>query len=385
MWRIFAVLILSSLIISCSESNSEKQKPEKYIVGYLFPQDSLINGNDIAVEKLTHINYAFANIKDGKIAQGFKNDLENFKILNHAKERNPNLKILISVGGWTWSGGFSDMSLTKESRSKFINSAIEFIKVNNLDGIDIDWEFPNLIGYGNVHRPEDKENFTSLMKELRSALDELGKNGRHYWLTAATSTFDDYFANTEIDKVQNYADFLNIMCYDFCEPETDSIAGHHTQLYTNPRDPNHTSSDAMVQRYIKLGVPPEKIVLGVAFYGHVWQVKSPDFNGLYEPGGQTKIRIRGSFKNLVQNYINKNGFVRYWDSTSCAPYLFNKDKKIFISYDDEESLKDKCEYINEHNLKGAMFWEYTSDYHSRLLNTLYNGLINKKSEQIKGN
>ena len=375
MWRIITASILSILIISSSDSNSTKQKSGKYIVGYLFMKDSLLNGNDIAAEKLTHINYAFANIKDGKIAQGFKNDLENFKILNQTKERNPNLKILISVGGWTWSGGFSDMCLTKESRSKFINSAIEFIKTNNLDGIDIDWEFPNLIGYGNVYRPEDKENFTSLAKELRSALDQLEKDGKHYWLTAATGSFDDYLANTEMDKVQKYMDFVNVMAYDFCEPDADSIAGHHTPLYTNPRDPHHSSSAEMIQKYIQIGVPPEKIVLGVAFYGHVWQVTSSDFHGLYEPGGETNKHIRGSFKNIEQNFVNKNGFIRYWDSTSYAPYLFNKDEKIFITYDDEESLQAKCKYINEHKLKGAMFWEYTADYQSRLLNTLYDGLL----------
>ena len=277
------------------------------------------------------------------------------------------------------------MCLTKESRAKFIKSAIEFIKENKLDGIDIDWEFPNLIGYGNVYRPEDKENFTSLMKELRSSLDETGKGEKHYWLTAATGSFDDYLANTEMDKVQKYADFVNVMAYDFCEPDVDSIAGHHTPLYTNPRDPKHSSSASIVQKYINLGVAPEKIVLGVAFYGHVWHVNSSKFNGLYEPGGETKMHIHGSFKNLEPNLINKNGFVRYWDSTSYAPYLFNKKEKIFITYDDEESLQDKCKFINEHNLKGAMFWEYNADYKSHLLNTLYDGLNNSKSEQMAKN
>jgi chitinase len=385
MQRIFAASVFCFLIMCCSNSNSIKQNSQKYIVGYLFMKDSLLNGNDIAAKKLTHINYAFANIKDGKISQGFKNDLENFRILNQAKERNPNLKILISIGGWTWSGGFSDMCLTKKSRTNFIKSAIIFIKENKLDGIDIDWEFPNLIGYGNMYRPEDKENFTALMKELRSALDELGNDGKHYWLTAATGSFDDYLANTEMDKVQKYVDFVNVMAYDFCEPDVDSIAGHHTPLYTNPRDPKHSSSAEMVQKYLNTGVPPEKIVLGVAFYGHVWHVNSSNFNGLYEPGGETKEHIRGSFKNLEPNLINKNGFVRYWDSTSYAPYLFNKDKKIFITYDDEESLLDKCEYINEHNLKGAMFWEYNADYKSHLLNALYNGLNHESKQMAKNN
>ncbi len=327
------------------------------------------------MEKLTHIIYAFANIKDGVVEQGFKNEIENFKILNQAKERNPNLKILISVGGWTWSGGFSDMCLTKESREKFINSAVSFLEKNNLDGIDIDWEFPGLPGYGNVHRPEDKENFTLLLKEMRSALNEAGiKNNKHYLLTIASGAFKNYLAHTEMGKDQKYLDFVNLMTYDFCEPDADSIAGHNAPLFTNPRDPNHNSDDAVVQEYIEAGVPPQKIVLGVPFYGHVWKVTSSEHHGLYEPGGQAKKRIWGSFKNIEQNLLNKNGFVRYWDSTSCVPYLFNKDEKIFITYDDEESLRDKCDYINARGLKGAMFWEYKSDYKNMLLKTLFNRL-----------
>ena len=131
----------------------------------------------------------------------------------------------------------------------------------------------------------------------------------------------------------------------------------------------------MVQAYIDAGVPPQKIVLGVPFYGHVWQVTSSDYHGLYDRGGMPKIRVRGSFENIELNLLNNEGYVRYWDSTSCAPYLFNEDEKIFITYDDEESLHDKCEYIKAHELKGAMFWSYSSKYYGlRLLQALYDGL-----------
>jgi chitinase len=378
---VFTLIILSVLVISCSNSRLTEYNngSSKYIVGYLFPGDSLLDGSKIAAEKLTHIIYAFANIENGEIKQGFKNDAENFKILNQAKERNPNLKILISIGGWTWSGRFSDMCLTEESRTKFINSAILFVQKNDLDGIDIDWEFPNQIGDNNPYRPEDVHNFTLLMQELREALDKAGtSSNKHYLLTAATGAFDDYLANTEMAVVQKYLDFVNLMTYDFCEPDADSIAGHNAPLFTNPRDPHHSSDDPIVQEYISDGVPPQKIVLGVPFYGHVWQVHTDEHNGLYEPGGQTKEHIRGSFKNLDQNYVNKNGFVRYWDSTSCVPYLFNEEKKILITYDDPESLWDKCEFINARGLKGAMFWEYNSDYKNMLLQALYNGLNEKQ-------
>ncbi|UCE08771.1 MAG: glycoside hydrolase, partial [bacterium] len=200
---------------------------EKYIIGYIFPQNKILNPGEIAVEKLTHINYAFADIRNGKIIEGFEHDAKNFKILNGLKSKNPGLKILISVGGWTWSGNFSDMTLTKESRQKFIESSIDFMQKHQLDGIDLDWEYPGLPGMGNTHRKKDKKNFTRLLEEFRNSLDTLGKtNQKHYLLTIAAGAFEDYLNHTEMKKAQLYLDFVNIMTYDFTgawNPKT----GHH--------------------------------------------------------------------------------------------------------------------------------------------------------------
>jgi len=90
-------------------------------------------------------------------------DLANLQALTALRESYPHLKVMISVGGWTWSGGFSDMALTKASRKTFIDSAIAFLNQHKLDGIDLDWEYPGLPGAGNTHRPEDKKNFTRLL------------------------------------------------------------------------------------------------------------------------------------------------------------------------------------------------------------------------------
>ena len=242
-----------------------------------------------------------------------------------------------------------------------------------------DWEFPNLEGYGNVHRPEDKENFTLLLRDFRDALNELQKGeNKHYLLTIAAASFDDYIANTELGKLQQYLDFMNVMAYDMYESDYDSIAGHHTPLFTNPMDHKKFSSDEAIKRIVKTGVPIEKLVLGVAFYGRAWEVTSAENHGLYQQGGPVKKQVNASFKNLKPNLENKNGFVRYWDSISMAPYLFNEKEKIFITYDDEQSLREKCKYIKENNLKGAMFWQYYSDYDHRLLETLYNELLKKE-------
>jgi chitinase len=376
MLRILIVILSQIFIIySCQDTQPIQSSDNKYIIAYFFPQDRIVNENEIAVEKLTHINYAFADIREGEIAEGFKYDSENFEILNQAKNRNPNLKILISVGGWTWSGQFSDMALTKVSRKKFIDSAIRFITRHNLDGIDLDWEYPNLIGNGNIYRQGDTKNFTLLLKELRNALEELGKKGdKHYLLTIAAGAFDDYIANTEMERVQEYLDFVNIMTYDQYVASADTISGHHAPLFTNPRDPKQNSADASIRKFIQVGVPAEKIVMGVPFYGRSWEVVSSEDHGLYQQGGPVKKRIRSSFNYLKPHLENQNGFTRYWDTTASAPFLFNEEEKIFITYDDEESLKEKCKYIKEHMLRGAMFWEYQSDYQLRLVQALYDGL-----------
>ena len=180
--RLLFVLCCLSVSIAAAQTSSSPA-----IIAYIFPKDAILSPNEIAAEKLTRINYAFANIQNGEIVQGFAHDRENFQTLNALKQRNPKLQILISVGGWTWSGAFSDMALTRESRHKFIDSAVRFVEANNLDGIDIDWEYPGAVGAGNPFRPADKQNYTSLLKEMRIQLDrEAKKLGRPLFTSVAT-------------------------------------------------------------------------------------------------------------------------------------------------------------------------------------------------------
>src|SRR5271155_1173797 len=141
------------------------------VVAYVFKRNDLIQPGEIAAEKLTRINYAFANLQDGRIVNGFTSDDQNLAALVSLKQKNPSLTVLVSVGGWLWSGSFSDMALTKESRHLFIESVVEFVDRHQLDGLDIDWEYPGQIGAGNHFRREDKQNYTLLLKELRQRFD----------------------------------------------------------------------------------------------------------------------------------------------------------------------------------------------------------------------
>jgi chitinase len=349
------------------------QPPQKAVIGYIYSRNRPLAASDVSAEKLTHINYAFANIKDGLMVEGSPSDPENFNTLNTLKKRNPALKILISVGGWTWSGGFSDMALTPESRKRFIDSAVAFLERYRLDGLDIDWEYPGQKGLNNTNRPEDKTNCTALLAETRVALDKAAKAGqsagKHFLLTMATGANDSWIEHTEMDKAQASLDFVNLMTYDMAG-DWDPVTAHHSPLFTNPASPKGQSCARSVDLFIAAGVPAGKIVLGTPFYGKAWGDVPPQDNGLHQPGKRVAARLGTNFKDIKANLEGKDGFVRYWDDISKAPFLYNAAKRIFISYEDEQSIGLKGGYVKERGLAGIMFWEYNGDSEGKLLDAI---------------
>src|SRR5579863_9546409 len=140
------------------------------VTGYVFARGSALTPGKVDAKHLTRINYAFANIRDGRMALGEPVDAQNFAQLTALRNANPRLTVLVSVGGWLWSQNFSDMALTAASRRVFEDSAMEFLARYDLDGLDIDWEYPGLPGAGHPYRAEDKQNFTALLAELRARL-----------------------------------------------------------------------------------------------------------------------------------------------------------------------------------------------------------------------
>ena len=328
----------------------------------------------IDASKLTHINYAFANIgSDLKIALGYPDiDPNNFNRLNALKKNHPELKTLISVGGWSWSGKFSDVALTEASRAAFADSCVEFIIKYGFDGVDIDWEYPVSGGLStNIKRPEDKQNFTLLMKTLREKLDARGlQDGNKYLLTFAGAAGSWYLNNTEMGILHQYVDFGNIMTYDI-HGTWDKYTDFNAPLYNNSdSSPQYKwSVDASVKAWIKAGFPADKLVVGVPFYGHRYNSVVNSNNGLYQTftGGSTL-----SYGNIAANFIDKQGYVRYFHKQSMVPWLFNGS--TFISYEDEESMGYKAQYIKNNALGGAMIWELSQDPNRVLLNALHQGL-----------
>jgi len=357
----------------CSSVSCAAPSPGPVIVAYVFPQDHALREGEIAARKLTRVNYAFANIKDGRIVNGFVHDDENLASLVELKQQNPSLTVLVSVGGWSWSGAFSDMAVSSQSRALFIASVVEYVRSHQLDGLDIDWEYPGLPGAESHFRAEDKQNFTLLLKDLRARFNRLEKElHRRLYVTIATGASQEFLTHTEMNKVKKYVDTVNLMAYDYYEPDSDATTGHHAPLYTNPADPKRISDDRSVREYERAGVPAAKIVLGVPFYPHAWgQVPAAD-HGLFQPGKEVP-RGSASLGDGPEAML-KNGFIRYWDPIAAAPYLYNADEQIFVSYDDPESLKLKCKYVLAHRLRGVMFWDYESDSTGALLDAVNDGL-----------
>jgi chitinase len=360
-------LFCAAALVIPSHFINSKTKP--VIIGYVGGYRGLIATDSIDVWRLSHINYAFVDIKDNRAwLHNQTTDTINLRKLSELKKINPALKILISIGGWTWSKNFSDAVLTDTSTQNFASSAVAIVSKYNLDGIDIDWEYPGMIGDSNMFRPEDKQHYTLLFKDLRQGLDSLNHiTGMKYYVTTAVGGSQAYIDHTEMDKVQQYTDYINVMSYDYADG-SDSFSNHHTNLYTSSGESNQYSADRSIQAFIAAGVPPAKIVIGIAFYGKGWQMETTDNNGLYRKA--LKPARGGGFTYLNDSLVNKNGYNQYWDAAAKAPYLFNPEKKIFISYDDERSVKEKCKYVKRHHLAGAMFWEYFSDRKEYLLKTI---------------
>lgn len=374
--RCFSVLQLAAAILLVSFYSYGRvvkaQTNQKAIIAYIFVKDRVLSPSEVSAGKLTRINYAFANLQHGEVVEGFAHDAENFAVLNSLKKSNPSLTVVVSVGGWTWSGNFSDMALTKQSRGLFIESAAKFVEKYNLDGLDIDWEYPGMAGDSNRFRPEDRENYTLLLKELRNRFDREEKRlGRHLVTSIATGASTEFLEHTQMAKVQRYVDSVNLMSYDYYEAGWDKTTGHHAPLFTNPADPKKISADRSVKEYELAGVPARKLVLGVPFYGKSWAAVPAQNHGLFEPG---KVNPNTYLPYSSLASLLGSGYVRYWDAESSAPYLYNDATGVFVSYEDPESVALKAKYVLDHNLGGVMFWEYSGDPSGALLDAIDIGL-----------
>jgi chitinase len=364
---IVAALLLSASIGGCAHYE---------IVGYYAgwkPETA------IAPREMTVVNYAFAYVgADGTIVlDGGPAEEAAFARLRALKERDPDVRVMVSVGGWTRSDRFSDMAADAAKRAAFADSAIGFLRRHRFDGIDIDWEYPGDIGFPcpageTCQRPEDKRNFVALARELRSALDAAGRaDGKRYLETIAAGADEKFLLDASsaawLRDLAASLDWINLMSYDY-HGSWERVAGFNASL---------ADVEASVKRLIANGVPARKLVLGIPFYGKGWAgcAPGPAGDGLDQPcSGLASGSADESFDFAYltgHGYLVRDGggrytvagpgFVRRWSGAAQVPYLYDASNGVFITYDDEASVREKVDLVKHYGLRGAMFWELGAD------------------------
>ena len=275
---------------------------------------------------LTHINYAFAHIKSDFETLDIKKESRLGQIAA-LKKTHPNLKVMLSVGGWE-AGNFSEMAADATHRKNFCNNCLAAVRKYGLDGIDLDWEYPTSNAAGISSSPEDTDNFTLLIKDLRATL------GADMLITMASAANAKY---VDFKSVIGYMNWVNIMTYDMGKPPY-----HNAGLYKSSM--TKRSCDESVALHHKAGVPYEKMVLGVPFYGHGngtdFTADCLDYRDIKYDSSQYSFR---------------------WDNDAQVPYLVNAAGTMVLSYDDETSVGLKADYVKQKGLKGAMYWNIEAD------------------------
>jgi chitinase len=362
-------------VVSLSKSHASDQPGR--VVGY-YASWSAYKGllpDDATVNHLTHLVYAFANISDagavilgdpcidvGQCDSAGNPELQrgNFSRLLDLRNHHPHLKLLVAIGGWNWSKRFSDVAVSQRSRENFVHSAMEALLdpwPDLFDGFDLDWEFPVAGGLPeNVYRTEDKENYTLLIAEFRRQLNQrASKFNRSFLLTAAVPAAQDAMENIEIGKIYHYVDWLNVMTYDY---HTGSAITHfNSPLYSSSADPTpalnvHTT----IQAYLRLGIPPDKLVLGVPFFGYKYIGVVANQDGLFQHSGGHEYF---SFRDLSMQAGPE--YRRFWQSDAQVPWIYNQASRTWLTYDDEESISAKVQYVRRNALGGIMIWELSGD------------------------
>jgi len=349
------------------------------------------NAGMIKGQYLTDINIAFALIDDDDqhtiyipelrpLDDGTPMFSNLWQEVAKLKRKFPNLKVNISVGGWG-AENFSDMANDNELRELFVAGVCEWLELYDLDGVDIDWEYPVGPEWGSdiIVRPEDADNYISLLQDLRDAMDELGgTTGKRYGLTTAVPASDWFMdpdvGNIDVVAVANIVDALKLMSYDYYGGWSDQT-GHLANIYNNPEDPDWGgwSTDQAVEAYLDAGVPPEKIQMGFAFYGRAFIGVSPGPNGdgLFQEFEDVPFVEGEVTRAQIEEFLKPgSGFTRYWDEVAMAPYLYNGD--MWITYSDEQQIEELVTYSKDKGLGGFFSWEHGSDMKGTLLKVLYN-------------
>ena len=314
------------VLVSCGSVKSGEEvvaasRDSKVVVAYVTSWSEVMPDP----QYMTHINYAFGHVNESFNGVKIDNE-ERLRQIVDLRKQKPELKVLLSIGGWG-SGRFSEMAANDEYRCAFAADCDRVVKEFALDGIDIDWEYPTSSMANISSSPDDTENFTLLMQDIRAAI------GNEKELTLATVASARYI---DFKAILPSVDFVNIMAYDMA-----SAPKHHSALYPSGHSGDITS-DGAVTAHLKAGVPPSKLVMGMPFYGRGGD-GYPSFQDYNKVG------------NTDTQYTEK------WDEVAQVPYLADKNDTLVFGFENPRSLAIKCQYILDKDLLGGMYWDYSGD------------------------
>jgi chitinase len=324
---------------------------------------------DIVPSTLTHILYAFADCdaSSGNViltdtfadqqkhfatdswSETGNNLYGNLKQLYLLKQKNRNLKVSLSVGGWTYSqSGHFGFVTNPTARAQFISSAITLLEDNGFDGIDIDFEYPSTAAQGS--------GFASLLSELRTALNNhASKKGDTvpYIITAAVGAGPSGYSNLAIPQMDSSLTFWNLMAYDYAG-SWSTVTDHQANVYGGAI--TGFSTDTAVNYYLSKGATASKVLMGMPLYGRGWTGTAgfqKPFSGLSQ----------GSFETGIWDYkvLPLSGSAVTEDNVNIASYSYGNSE--LVSYDTPNIIRKKVAYANSKGFAGSMFWELSNDRH----------------------
>lgn len=326
-------------IVALASCQSGRHEPEYEVVAYVW------NGGDVLPDPttLTTINYAFANVNDSRDGVKINNE-ERLRQILALKDINPDLKVLLCIGG-TCESGLSEMAADSAKRESFARDCARVVDHYALDGLDFDWEFPGAEG----GTPQDYDNFLLLLREVRRNLPD----GKLMTLAAGGD-----LAGMDVNNVPAFLellDYVNVMAYDLSgTPDT-----HHTALYRSPFT-GWRSVDEVVEDYVNHGVPFDKMMLGLGFYGRG--------DGTHYSQWTSTMQAR-PYDDLTEQ----------WDSIGCVPYIADADGVLTVGYENPRSIAIKCDYLKDKGFRGAMIWRTELDTDSMTLaRTVADALLRNK-------
>lgn len=357
------ILILLLVVLTFEGLKAQKEPVKPAVIGYYDGDAARID--KFPVEKLTHIIFSFCHLKGNRLWVNNKKDTLTIQKLVSLKKRNPALKVILSLGGWGGCETCSPVFSTEKGRNEFAASVKEINDYFKTDGLDLDWEYPAIPGFeGHVYKPEDKHNFTLLVKALRNKL------GPKQEISFAAGGFNQFLQESiEWSEVVKIVDKINLMTYDLVNGNS-TITGHHTPLFSTAGQIE--STDNAVRYLDSIGVPKSKMIIGAAIYGRIFNIEQDANNGLYQKG---KFTGSISFSKLNKDSLQTAGFTYYWDDVAKAPYMYAPAKKQILTFDDEKSIALKTQYVLDKQLGGIMFWQLADDKPvNGLLDTIYSVL-----------